>query len=170
MVHKLSAPTARAALMKGSASPRGRVGVVIGTRPEAIKMAPVVHELARASREHPALTLFHALNGLHAVCLNAHLFRGLAERRKRSSDLHVNMLNVLGKVAPDLRHELAGGVGDRPRIVPQDVGEVRELEVAPRRLRGLPHPHLQSSPVDQHRAGIQKHRAVSGVPRSHPPA
>lgn len=57
--------------------------------------------------EHPALTLFHALNALHTVCSNARLFAELAERRKRARDMQLNFLNLRGKIASDRANELA---------------------------------------------------------------
>src|SRR4051794_17675068 len=69
MVHLMSAPVS-AAPAKAAPGARKRVGVVIGTRPEAIKMAPVVHELMRASREHPVLTPTVFLSGQHRQLLD----------------------------------------------------------------------------------------------------
>ncbi len=52
------------------ASATGKVGVVIGTRPEAIKMAPVINELFRAARHTPALTPIVFLSGQHRQLLD----------------------------------------------------------------------------------------------------
>lgn len=57
--------------------------------------------------EHPALTLFHALNALHTVCSNARLFAELAERRERARAMQLNFLNIGAKIASDRANELA---------------------------------------------------------------
>lgn len=57
--------------------------------------------------EHPALTLFHALNGLHRVCFNAHLFRDLAERRKQASEVKLNRESARAERASNRANELA---------------------------------------------------------------
>jgi hypothetical protein len=61
----------------------------------------------KAGKEHPALALFHALNALHTVCSNAHLFQELAEQRKRASEMRLKDLNVVAKVASDRANERA---------------------------------------------------------------
>lgn len=62
---------------------------------------------AAATPEHPALTLFHALNALHTVCSNAGAFRELAERRAKSREMQLNFLNLRAKIASDRANELA---------------------------------------------------------------
>ncbi len=65
------------------------------------KPAPTkAHSDAKSSKpatatEHPALTLFHALNALHTVCSNAGAFRELAERRAHASRLQMAMLRTM---------------------------------------------------------------------------
>jgi hypothetical protein len=77
------------------------------------KPAPTkAHPEAESSKpatanEHPALTLFHALNALHTVCSNANLFRELAERRERARAMQLNFLNLRGRIASDRANELA---------------------------------------------------------------
>lgn len=79
----------------------------------ARKPAPTkAHPDAKSSKpatatEHPALTLFHALNALHTVCSNAGAFRELAERRERARAMQLNFLNIGAKIASDRANELA---------------------------------------------------------------
>lgn len=60
-----------------------------------------------AQTEHPALRLYHALNGLHGVCSNAGAFRELAERRAHERAARQGMFNVRARIASDRGSELA---------------------------------------------------------------
>ena len=55
---------------------RNRVGIVVGTRPEAIKMAPVIHQLQLDSQTDPNLQPIVYLSGQHRELLDEvlHLF------------------------------------------------------------------------------------------------
>lgn len=75
------------------------------SRPDAIGSAPKPATVTTA--EHPALTLFQALNALHTVCLNAGAFRDLAERRERVRTMQRDFLNIGAKIAHDRAIELA---------------------------------------------------------------
>lgn len=67
----------------------------------------------KATTEHPALTLLHALNTLHTICSSADRFRELAESRERTQAMDLNGRNLLAKIASDRANELARAGGSR---------------------------------------------------------
>ncbi len=79
----------------------------------ARKPAPTkAHPVSKPSKpaavnEHPALTLYQAMNVLHMVCSHASAFRELAERRERAQAMQLNVLNIGAKIASDRANELA---------------------------------------------------------------
>jgi len=54
---------------------------------------------ARTEKEHPAITLWGALNRLHGLFFISHEFRKMAERRTQASDTRLKNLNALASVA-----------------------------------------------------------------------
>lgn len=52
-----------------------------------------------ATPEHPALTLFGALNGLHVTCSNAGAFRLLADTRRKKEEAREQILNLRANAA-----------------------------------------------------------------------
>ncbi|MBL9032118.1 MAG: hypothetical protein JNM80_10490 [Phycisphaerae bacterium] len=49
-------------------------------------------------QQHPTIRLFHALNGLHQVCVNVGAFRDLSEGRKSKRKAWIDAQNALAKI------------------------------------------------------------------------
>lgn len=83
-----------------------RIALVVGTRPEAIKLAPVYHELERAGAE-PVIIL----TGQHDELLDPHI-RHFGFERRRLLDMRRegdNLAGFTGRCVEKLASELAGG-------------------------------------------------------------
>jgi UDP-N-acetylglucosamine 2-epimerase (non-hydrolysing) len=102
---------------------RHRVAVVLGTRPEAIKLAPVIQQLrARADRFEPIVITTSQqremlAQAMHAFELNSDLDLGLAHHNQTLANFTANALLALTEALRDLQPDLLLIQGDTSTVI-----------------------------------------------------